>query len=139
LNIPELSRTEVAYVENMYRLDESHDVTSVSALAKRFGVRLPTAIEILDKLEEKGLVIRKPWRVPELSRRGKTLAESVIHQHRIVELYFSKNLGLDSEMSCSEASKIAYLLDRTVIDRMCKSLKRPSQCIHGKPIPHHDG
>jgi Mn-dependent DtxR family transcriptional regulator len=138
LGIPELTRTEVAYIESMYRLNESHDATSVSVLAKRFGVRLPTAIEILDKLEQKGLVIRKPWRVPELSKRGKILAESVMHQHRVVELYFSRNLGLNSEMSCSEASKIAYLLDRTVIEKMCKSLNRPTQCIHGNPIRHRD-
>lgn len=138
LDISELTRTEVAYIESMYRLNESHDATSVSVLAKRFGVRLPTAIEILGKLKEKGLVIRRPWRVPELSRRGKALAESVMHDHRIVELYLNKNLGLNSEMSCSEASKIAYLLDRTVMDRMCKSLNRPSQCIHGNPIRHRE-
>ena len=138
MDTSELSRTEVAYIEDMYRLNESHDPTSVTVLAKRFGVRLPTAIEILDKLEKKGLVTRKPWKIPELSRRGTALAESVIHQHRIVELYFSKNLGLNYELSCFEASKIAYLLDRTVIDMMCKSLNRPSQCIHGNPIRHRD-
>jgi Mn-dependent DtxR family transcriptional regulator len=138
LDISDLSRTEVAYIESMYRLNESHDPASVSLLAKRFGVRLPTAIEILDKLEQKGLVIRKPWKIPELSRKGKTLAESVMHQHRIVELYFSRSLGLDSETSCSEASKIAYLLDRTVVEKMCKSLNRPAQCVHGRPIRHRD-
>ena len=122
----------------MYRFGESHDATSVSALAKRFDVRLPTAIEILNKLEEKRLVIRKPWKVPQLSSRGKVLAEFVIHQHRIVELYFSKNLGLNSETSCAEASKVAYLLDQSVIERMCKALNRPSRCIHGNVIRHRN-
>jgi DtxR family Mn-dependent transcriptional regulator len=138
LSTPELTRSEVAYLETMHRLSESHDAASVSALAKRFGVRLPTAIEILNKLEEKGLVIRRPWKVPELSRKGKTLAESVMHKHRIVELYFSRSLGLNSEKSCTEASKIAYLLDKTVIERMCKALNRPTHCIHGYPIRHRD-
>ncbi len=138
MDIAELTRSEVAYLETMYRLNESHDATSVSALAKRFNVRLPTAIEILGKLEEKGLVIRKPWKVPELSRRGKPLAEHLIHQHRIVELYFSRNLGLNSETSCGEASKVAYLLDKKVIEKMCKALNRPSQCVHGNLIRHSD-
>ena len=122
----------------MHRLSESHDAASVSALAKRFGVRLPTAIEILSKLEEKGLVIRRPWKVPELSRKGRTLAESAMHKHRIVELYFSRSLGLSSEKSCTEASKIAYLLDKTVIEKMCKALNRPTHCNHGNPIRHQD-
>jgi len=138
LNAPELTRSEVAYLETMHRLSESHEAASVSALAERFGVRLPTAIEILNKLEEKGLVIRRPWKVPELSRKGKTLAESVMHKHRIVELYFSRSLGLNSEKSCTEASKIAYLLDKAVIEKMCKALNRPTLCNHGNPIRHRD-
>jgi DtxR family Mn-dependent transcriptional regulator len=138
MSISELSRSEVAYLAAMHRLGESHDAASVSTLAKRFGVRLPTAIEILNKLEEKGLVIRRPWKVPELSGKGKKLAESVMHQHRIVELYLSRNLGLNSEKSCAEASKIAYLLDKAVIEKMCKALNRPTHCIHGYPIRHVD-
>jgi DtxR family Mn-dependent transcriptional regulator len=138
MNAPELTRAEIAYLEMMHRLGESNDATSVSALAKQFKVRLPTAIEILDKLEQKGLVVRKPWKVPELSRKGRNLAESMIHQHRIVELYLSTNLGLNSEKSCTEASKIAHLLDKTVITKMCKALDRPNRCVHGYPINHRD-
>lgn len=138
MNTAELTRSEVAYLETMHRLSESHDAASVSALAKRFGVKMPTAIEILDKLEERGLVIRRPWKVPELSIKGRRLAESAMHQHRIVELYFSRNLGLSPDKSCIEASKIAYLLDKTVIEKMCKALNRPTQCIHGYPIRHRD-
>ena len=133
---PELSRSEVAYLETMHRLGESNDAPSVSALARRFGVRLPSAIEILNKLEKKGLIIRRPWQVPELSRNGKLLAMSAMHQHRIVELYFGRNLGLSTEKSCIEASKIAYLLDKAVIDKMCKALNRPTKCLHGRSIEH---
>lgn len=122
----------------MYRLRESNDAASVSALAKQFDVRLPTAIEILEKLEKKGLVVRRPWKIPELSRKGMAMAESIMHQHRVVELYFNTKLGLNSQISCDEASKIDYLLDRTVIERMCKALNRPSQCHHGNPIQHKD-
>jgi Mn-dependent DtxR family transcriptional regulator len=103
MNTVDLTRSEVAYLETMHRLSESNDATSVSALAKRFGVKMPTAIEILHKLEKRGLVIRKPWKVPELSVKGKKLAESAMHQHRIVELYFNRNLGLSPDKSCSEA------------------------------------
>jgi len=136
--MPELIRSEVVYLEGMYRLNESHETTSVSALAKLFGVKLPTAIEVLDKLEEKGLVIRKPWKAPQLSKRGNSVAERLIHQHRIVELYFNTTLGLNSAMSCSEASKVAHLFETSVIRKMCKSLHRPKQCMHGYLIRHTD-
>jgi len=138
LNFSELTRSEIAYLEAMYRLNEAHDAASVSTLAKRFDVRLPTAIEILDKLEQKRLVIKKPWKVPELSKRGILIAESVMHQHRIVELYFNAKLGIDSDLSCAEASKIDYLLDPIVVKKMCKVLNRSSQCLHGFAIQHRD-
>ena len=138
MDTPELSRSEVAYLETIYRLNETHEKSSVSALAKRFGVRMPSAIEILDKLEMKGLVIKKPWRAPELSKRGIGLAESIIHQHRVLESYLNKKLGLSSELSCTQASKIDYLLDKSVVERMCKALNRPNRCLHGNAIRHED-
>jgi Mn-dependent DtxR family transcriptional regulator len=117
-------------------MNETNEKTSVSALAKRFGVRLPSAIEILNKLEKKGLVIRRPWRVPVLSRRGATVTESVMHQHRVLELYLNRKLGVSSELSCTQASKIDYLFDSDVIEKMCKALDRPNRCLHGFPIRH---
>jgi DtxR family Mn-dependent transcriptional regulator len=120
----------------MHRLKESHKPSSVSALAKRFNVKLPTAIEILNNLQAKGLIIKKPWKIPELSRKGITMAETIMHQHRIIELYLSTTLGLSSEKACAEAAKIDYLLDGEVIEKMCKALNRPAQCLHGYPIQH---
>jgi DtxR family transcriptional regulator, Mn-dependent transcriptional regulator len=138
MNLSDLTRAEVAYLQTMYRLNESDDIASVSVLAKKFDVRPPTTIEILRKLQAKGLVIQKPWKVPELSSRGMALAESVIHQHRIIELYLNTTLGLNSQTSCDEATKIDYLLDKTVIEKMCKALNRPTKCLHGNPIKHQE-
>lgn len=139
MKLSDLSRSEVAYLQAMYRLSESNDSASVSTLAKRFEVRLPTTIEILDKLERKRLVVKKPWKIPALTRRGIAVAESIMHQHRIVELYFNTKLGLDSKHSCTEASKIDYLLDPDLVAKMCKVLNRPNQCHHGNAIRHMEG
>lgn len=138
MDAPELSRSEVAYLETIYRLNETQEKSSVSALAKRFGVRLPSVIQILDKLETKGLVVKKPWGVPELSKKGNELAESIIHQHRVLESYLNKKLGLSSELACTQATKIDYLLDRDVVEKMCKALNRPNRCLHGNTIRHED-
>ena len=85
MNLSELSKSEVAYIETMYRLKETNDAASVSVL----------------------------------------VAESVMHQHRIVELYFNTKLGLDSEVSCAEASKVDYLLDNVVVEKMCAGSRSP--------------
>ena len=138
MSLPDLSRSEVAYLVMIYRLNEADEKTSVSTLAERFSVKLPSAIEILRRLEKKGLVARKPWGVPELSKRGMALTELVMHNHRILELYLNKKLGVSSKLSCTEASKVDYLFDSDVIEKMCKVLERPSRCLHGNPIRHDD-
>jgi len=136
MKLSQLTRAEVAYLQMMYRLNESDGISSVSALAKKFDVRLPTAIEILHKLRAKGLVVQEPWRVPKLTSKGVAMAESVMHHHRIVELYLNSTLGLNSQVSCAEAAKVDYLFDETVIDEMCRVLNRPEKCLHGNPIKH---
>lgn len=137
-NLHDLTRSEIAYLEMIYRMNENQENASVSVLATRFGVKLPSTVEILKKLEKKGLVIRKPWGIPELSRRGTALTELIMHQHRILELYLNRMLGLNSELSCSQADKVAHLLDSKVIQRMCKALNRPARCLHGNLIRHGD-
>lgn len=139
MKLPDLSRSEVAYLQAMYRLSESNDSASVSTLARRFDVSLPTTIEILGKLERKHLVAKKPWKIPVLTKRGIIVAECIMHQHRIVELYLNTKLGLDSKRSCAEASKIDYLLDPDLVAKMCKVLNRPNQCLHGNAIRHMEG
>ena len=136
MKLSDLSRSEVAYLQAMYRLSESNDSASVSTLARRFNVRLPTTIEILGKLERKHLVMKKPWKIPVLTKRGIAVAESIMHQHRIIELYFNTELRLDSKRSCTEASKIDHLLDPDLVAKMCKVLSRPNQCQHGNAIRH---
>jgi DtxR family Mn-dependent transcriptional regulator len=138
MSLPNLSRSEVAYLVMIYRLKERHDTASVSALAEKFGVKLPSAIEVLHKLEKKGLVDRKPWGIPELSKRGVDLTELVMHNHRVLEVYLNRKLGISSRRSCTQASKVDYLLDNSVIEKMCKVLDRPSRCLHGRTIPHAD-
>jgi DtxR family Mn-dependent transcriptional regulator len=119
-------------------MNESNETSSVSALARKFKVKLPSAVEILSKLETKGLVVRKRWRVPQLTKRGEKLAELVMHQHRVLEVYLNEKLGVNSDMSCAQAGKIDYLFDTDVIEKMCRVLNRPATCLHGFPIQHED-
>jgi len=132
----ELTRPEAAYLGEFYRLLETSVEPTVSTLAQRFGVSLPTVIDVFERLERKGLVLREPWKTPKLTRQGMALAASIIHRHRVIELYFSEKLGLGYEFSCSEASKIDYLLSDEVVSRMCSALHRPRRCFHGNPVKH---
>jgi DtxR family Mn-dependent transcriptional regulator len=136
MQLHDLTRTEVAYLEQIFRLTEKGKQPSVSALASEFEVRVPTAVEVLDKLKRKGLLVKEPWRVPELSEAGFKVAEETIHRHRVIELYFSRKLSLRANEACKEAGKIDYLVSNSLVTRMCGILDHPRKCLHGNAIKH---
>ncbi len=132
----DLSGIEAAYLKEAYRLRESGRLPSVSVLATEFGVTMPSVIDVLRKLERRGLVRRTPWKAPTLTQRGLAEARRIIHSHRVLEVYYGEALGLDEAYACAEASKIDYLIGTKAVERMCDTLHHPAHCLHGLTIEH---
>jgi len=131
-----LTSTGASYLLALWRLEEDKQKLSTGKLAKIFDVKAPSVIDALKKLESYGLVRRAPWKRINFTKRGNYLALDIIHNHRILEVYFKKSLGLDDETSCSEASKIDYIVGMELIKKICKALNYPETCIHGRALVH---
>ncbi|MEM3437459.1 MAG: metal-dependent transcriptional regulator [Nitrososphaerales archaeon] len=131
-----LTSTETSYLLALWQLKEDRRELSTGKLAKIFNVKAPSVIDTLKRLESYGLVRRIPWKRIKLTKRGNCLALDIIHNHRVLEVYFNKFLSLDKETSCKEASKIDYLVGIRLIEKICKVLNYPETCIHGKPLVH---
>lgn len=135
------SRQMKLYLRRIYvkTVEESSEAKSVE-LATMAGVRMPTAVEVIKKLEEMGLVYKKPWGPISLTEKGVEEAKKIVYRHRIIETFLSRYLGLDCEEACYEASLIEEVDDK-VVYAMCSKLGHPCQCVHGKSIPHfsHEG
>lgn len=132
----ELTSTKNSYLLALWRLEEDKQELSTGKLAKIFDVKPPSVIDALKKLESYGLVRRAPWKRIGITKKGNDLALNIIHNHRILEVYFKKVLGLDDETSCREASKMDYLVGMGLIKKICKALNYPETCIHGKALVH---
>ncbi|MEM0482878.1 MAG: metal-dependent transcriptional regulator [Nitrososphaerota archaeon] len=131
-----LSRLEAVYLATLHKMADDMR-TGTSALAVRFGVRESSVVDVVKRLEEKGLVMRKPWRSIALTKRGEALAEQLIHNHRVIETYFHRVLSLPVQLACSEAQKLDSLLSWRTIASMCRALNHPKTCIHGEEIKHY--
>lgn len=118
----------------MKTVEEQVEVTS-GELAMMAGVKMPTAVEVVKKLEEMELVYRKPWGPIKLTEKGMKVAERIVFRHRIIETYLSKFLELDHEIACCQASLMEEI-DDTVVYAMCSKLGHPCECVHGRRIPH---
>lgn len=131
-----LTPFEAAYLMAIFRINEGGRVASSGHLADFFKVKQSSAIDMLRRLESNGLIKRKLWQEVKLTYLGLSIATKFIHNHRVLEIYFTDRLGLSKNISCREASKIDYMIGDRVIRKMCSEIGYLEKCIHGKPVMH---
>ncbi|MEM2096100.1 MAG: metal-dependent transcriptional regulator [Candidatus Caldarchaeum sp.] len=132
----ELNSVETTYLQELYRTHEAKTLVSTGYFAKKFMVRPASAFDVIDRLVRKKLVERTGWGKFRLTSRGHMVAARIIHNHRIIETYFSTHLGLSPSDACQQASRIDYAIGDLVVKKMCMRLNYPSVCIHGNEVRH---
>ncbi len=131
-----LNQVEARYLSEIYRMTERHEELATGALASKFNVRPASVVDVLNRLMEKGLISRPGWGRIELTGSGRSVAMKIIHNHRILELYFRDRLGLQMNETCKQAQRIDYLIGDVVVSRMCEDLGYPTNCVHGFEVRH---
>ena len=132
----DLNPVESRYMTGLYRLWESKGRLSTGVLASMFSVRPASVVDVLDRLEEKGLIERPRWGRIAFTRKGLATATKIIHNHRVLELYFRDRLGIPVSEACRQAGRIDHLVGDLVVRKMCEKLRYPERCIHGNEVRH---
>lgn len=71
-----------------------------------------------------------------LSETGTERARDIIRRHRLAECLFRDTFEIRSnEQIESNACVLEHVLSQEVTESICKFLKHPTQCPHGRPIP----
>lgn len=130
--------TESRYLMMLMRNVEEGRPLRTLMISRELGVKPPSVVEILDRLEHRGLLKRLKWRESILTLKGERIAKNLLHNHRILEIYFVTFLNMDEEVACKEASKIDLYVGQRTINAMCKLLNRPCKCFHGKEVYHEN-
>ena len=90
-------------------------------------------------LEEKGLVVREPYKGVNLTEDGRKLALSVFRRHRLAEKLLVDMLGIGWAESHEEACRLEHSISDQVASSIQKKLDNPKTCPHGNPIPDEKG
>jgi Mn-dependent DtxR family transcriptional regulator len=104
----------------------------LSEIAKIMGMKPPTVIEILKRLESKGLITREKGMVI-LTDAGKESYNFITNCHRILETIFVDS-GIDLEEACREVSAFDYMINSESAMKLSNFVGKPTACPHGKPI-----
>ena len=112
-----MQETAEDYVEAIYECIESQGVCRIVDLAEKFGVTHVTAIKIVRRIANEGLVLTEPYKPVTLTQQGHDLAIACQQRHHLVES-FLQALGVDPATAAVDAEGIEHHLSPATLDRM---------------------
>jgi DtxR family Mn-dependent transcriptional regulator len=135
-----LSATIEEYLEAIYRLEEKKGSAKTGDIAKELNVTLGTITNTIESMEKQRLVIHKPYRGVNLTRKGRKIALDVIRRHRLSERLLTDILSLEWSKAHDAACKLEHAIaDKDIVEPLEKALGKPKTCPHGNPIPSESG
>jgi len=140
---PELSATSEA--EQMYLITVARAVEAgtegpvpISKIAVALGVSVPSANEMVRKLEGKGLLIYEPYRGALLSETGRSVANQVLRTRRLWATFLADHLGFSPSEADDQACHLEHATTAEAADRLATFLGNPTAGPLGRPIPDSD-
>ena len=129
------SLTEENYIKSIYSLSLEAGEVSVSELAKKLQVKLPTVNSMVKKLAAKKLVSYAKYQGVKLTERGKKEALAIIRKHRLTESFLVQIMGLGWEEVHDIAEQLEHVESDRFFNRIDEMLGKPKVDPHGEPIP----
>ena len=133
------SLTEENYIKTIYSLSLDAGEVSVSELAKKLSVKLPTVTSMIKKLSGKKLVSYAPYQGIKITDKEKKEALSIIRKHRLAELFLVKIMKLGWEEVHEIAEQLEHVDSERFYNRIDEMLGYPKADPHGEPIPDVNG
>ncbi|GGM71963.1 metal-dependent transcriptional regulator [Halarchaeum rubridurum] len=124
------------YLKAIYVLQrEEEPPVRTSDLAEYLGVTPPTVTSMVEKLDERDLIVREKYKGVELSAEGETVALEVLRHHRLLESYLAEHLDYDWSEVHEEADALEHHISEAFERRVADALGEPAVDPHGDPIP----
>lgn len=125
---------EEMYLKAIWLLEEEGvNPIHASEIAKQLKVSLPSVTEMLKKLDRKGYLQYSGRAGVRLEKKGRGVAETVIRNLRLTEVFFRDVLKID--FNDESVCRFEHVITDQIADAFRKLLNNPEKCPHGKPIP----
>jgi len=134
-----LSHISEEYLEAIWRLQEKAGPVKTGELAKELQVTPGAVTNTLTHLRKHRLIARKPYRGITLTDRGKAVALRTIRKHRLAERLLTEVLRMDWSRVHDAACELEHAITDEMIKPLTRTLKEPTTCPHGNPIPDASG
>jgi len=137
---PELlstSESEQMYLITVARAEESgiEGPVSISKIAGALGVSVPSANEMVRKLDARGLLVYEPYRGVLLNASGRHIADQVLRTRRLWATFLAKHLGFSPNDADDQACHLEHATSAEAANRLAAFLGNPESGPLGRPIP----
>ena len=105
-----------------------------AALARRMGVTIQAASEMVGRLANEGYVAVSAERALSLTAAGVRAADTIFRRHALLEWLLTRVIGLGWAESDEEAAKLQGAISPRVEAAIDDLLGHPPTCPHGNPI-----
>lgn len=106
-----------------------------SRLAERLGVSASAVTQAFQRMERQGLAVIDQSAGIQLTPEGRSIAESIIRRHYLIERLLVDSLGYDWADADDEAEHMEHTLSSKLEEHLYESLGHPTTCPHGNPFP----
>jgi len=134
-----LSHALEEYLEAIWKLQEKRGNAKTGKLAQELQVTLGAVTNTVAHLEKHKLIVRRPYRGITLTNKGRAIALQVIRKHRLAERLLTDVLRMDWSRVHDPACELEHALTDEMIKPLSRTLKEPTTCPHGNPIPDESG
>src|SRR5215216_3784052 len=134
----ELSASTEMYLKVMAELGED-DAVTMKRLATRLSVTPVSVNEMVRRLTDNGLVSHTPYKGVTLTKKGKTVACSVLRRQRLWECFLYDHLKIEWAKLYELACSLEHATAPEVTEALAEFLGDPKFCPRGNPIPSADG
>jgi DtxR family transcriptional regulator, Mn-dependent transcriptional regulator len=122
------------YLEALAMLEQlGRERPTVGEVAAKVKVRPPSAVQMLKRLERRGLVDYFEREGVRLTAKGRRIGQRMVRNGRLMEVFIATELGLPKELHVAHA--VEHSLSVGFTDALCRRLGHPEACPHGYPIP----
>ena len=142
-SLPELSTTSES--EQMYLITVARETEGgaegpvpVSRIAAILGVSVPSANEMVRKLEGRGLLSYEPYHGVRLTPVGQRIAVQVLRTRRLWATFLAEHLGFAPAEADEQACHLEHATTPDAANRLAVFLGNPVAGPLGRPIPDSD-
>lgn len=113
------TETEEDYLKAILNITENKGFARTKDVAKALGVRPATTVEMLKKLEEKGLIEREHYGPTVLTEKGTKIATITMKKHKVL-LDFFKMILVPEEEAEKDACDMEHNLSKVTNEQLIK-------------------